>query len=89
MDIDDLLENFIVNYNLPKKIESSSFSEYLDKELCLTAEKRLYYTMLDFFKDDKIKMRMWYFSKNQDLRDERPYDFCKKGKLEEVESLLG
>jgi hypothetical protein len=89
MNIDDLLENFIMNSNDPKKEEFSSLSEYLDRELHLTAGKRLYYELLDFFDKNKIKMRNWYFSNNFSLGNERPYDFCKMGKVEEVEKLLG
>jgi hypothetical protein len=81
MDLEDLLENFKMN-------PDCSLHEYLDREFHLTTGKKLYYQMLDYFKSNKIMTRNWYFSKNSNLRNERPYDFCRTGKVEEVEKLL-
>jgi len=73
MDIDDIL----------KREEFKSLDEYLDKEFISNTKEVLYDKMIDLFGSHE-KARNYFYSKIWALGNKRPYDYCLKGKQEEV-----
>ena len=73
MDIDDLLE----------QSEFLGASGKLNMLMYHTAGVSLVNKMECVF-DDKPKARDWYFSKNHELKNERPYDLCKRQEYNKV-----
>lgn len=77
MDTDDFL-----------KTEGYKLDKFLTGEMYRTAGKDLVDIIIKVL-ESKEKARHWFYSKITGLNYERPYDYCRKGKQKEIETLLG
>ncbi|MBI5065976.1 DUF2384 domain-containing protein [Candidatus Woesearchaeota archaeon] len=78
MDIEDLLaqEKF------------KELDKFLNEEMINYAGKDLIEKMTKVWGNKEVA-RKWFYSNALALGNERPYDYCKKGKQKEVNDLLG
>lgn len=77
MDIDDILK--LDRFKGLDLFLTSEMNKYAGKEI---AEK-----MLEIFEDEKTA-RDWFYTAVFSLGYERPYDYCKKAKIAEVQKEL-
>lgn len=78
MNIDDIL----------KKERFRDLDLFLNKEMYKTAGKKLVGKMIEIF-GTEIIARDWFYSPSTVFENKRAYDFCKDGKIPEVEKVLG
>lgn len=78
MDIDDLLG----------RKEFKELDNFLNEEMLKAAGDYLVGMMLELFVDQS-SARNWFYSNNEALGGCRPYDYCKKGKGDEIEAIIG
>lgn len=60
----------------------------LDKEMEKVAGLELIDRMIKVL-DNRDSARKWFYTQIISLGNQRPYDYCKEGKHQEVEDLLG
>jgi uncharacterized protein (DUF2384 family) len=78
MDIDDFL----------KQERFKELDDYLTKEMYKRAGSDLVNKIIELLESEEIA-RQWFYSKNPVLNNERPYDYCLKGKQKEIEEEIG
>jgi uncharacterized protein (DUF2384 family) len=78
MNIDDILQRH----------EFRALDDLLNEELRMHAGPQLVEMMNDVF-GNEARARDWFFSECRALEGERPYDYCRRGKTQEVYDVLG
>lgn len=78
MRIDDLL----------KTKQFKELDLFLTKEMVKYAGIELFQKMIEVL-ENETSAKNWFYSPLSSLDGKRPYDYCKEGKLSEVEKVLG
>lgn len=78
MNINDIL----------KQERFQNFDQFLTQQMYDYAGDDLVKKMIDVL-DTEDYARDWFYSSLKSLGGKRPYDYCKKGDISEVEDILG
>jgi uncharacterized protein (DUF2384 family) len=77
--------------NIEDFLKTEKFKEldlFLNSEMKKYAGDELIKKMKSVFGDFE-KSRNWFYSNLKSLRNERPYDYCRKGNVSDINDLLG
>lgn len=78
MEIDDIL----------KQSEFKHLDDFLTNEMHEVGGNDLVIKMVEIF-EERENARDWFYSPIKALGGNRPYDYCKSGKAQEVRDVLG